>query len=144
MLLRTLFALLLALAVTARQGHALPTDLDPAFGTGGVVTTPLPGVPTRDVPAQSQCIHRQSDGKLLVAGTTETNSNVEFPDQPLRAVVVVRYLADGSLDASYGVAGKVFLSLDHSTTLLSVAVQNDNKVVLAVRTWPKYQNFLLG
>jgi uncharacterized delta-60 repeat protein len=64
--------------------------LDPTFGTGGIVTVPL-GSRTDE----GYGIVRQDDGKLVLAGTTQTGSNKNFG--------LVRLLAsdcgDGVLDA---------------------------------------------
>ncbi len=65
--------------------------LDPTFGSSGIVTT---SVGSGDSYGKSIAI--QSDGKILVVGSTE-NVNSDF--------LVVRYNSDGTLDNSFGSAG---------------------------------------
>ncbi len=65
----------------------------------------------------------QADGKLVVAGRTDSNS--------ARDVALVRYNPDGSLDASFGTSGVVisdFGSVDDFA--LGVAIQADRRIVV--------------
>src|SRR5438552_19066342 len=86
-----LWAAVLALPLAAR---ADPGDLDPSFGAGGQVTTPiLSGYDG------ASALVVQPDGKLVAAGHAYNANNDTF--------ALVRYNADGSLDASFGTGGKV-------------------------------------
>src|SRR5438876_10052265 len=77
-------------------GCANPGDLDPSFGTGGKLTTPMGATTTSIINA----LVLQPDGKLVAAGYTQNNgSNSDF--------ALVRYNADGSLDGSFGTDGIV-------------------------------------
>ncbi|HNL77273.1 MAG TPA: DUF4347 domain-containing protein, partial [Accumulibacter sp.] len=67
-------------------------SLDTSFGTGGKVTT---AVGAGDDFASS--VYVQTDGKIVVAGTTVISGNYDF--------ALVRYNANGSLDASFGTGG---------------------------------------
>ncbi len=67
--------------------------LDNRFGNRGVVTTDLTGVTGERAVASVE----QPDGKLLVAGHGSINGSQDF--------VLLRYLADGTLDNSFGNAG---------------------------------------
>jgi uncharacterized delta-60 repeat protein len=69
------------------------SPVDTSFGTGGRVLTNVFGN------ARARAILAQPDGKLVVAGTAKNGGNDFF--------VVVRYNADGSLDASFGGDGVV-------------------------------------
>src|SRR5690242_1636238 len=62
--------------------------LDPSFGNGGIVTTP---VPVSAVITAQEAV--QGDGKIVVVGEGPTQS------------VLVRYNPNGSLDASFGSGG---------------------------------------
>jgi uncharacterized delta-60 repeat protein len=97
-----------------------PGDLDPSFGTGGKVTTP--------VAWQSFVEHMmalQPDGKAILAGQAIDPSGDSD-------VLVVRYTAGGSLDASFGTGGKVVTRLGPGEDLAqSVAVAPDGKIVVA-------------
>ncbi|MGI0484176.1 FG-GAP-like repeat-containing protein [Pantanalinema rosaneae CENA516] len=68
--------------------------LDTSFGSGGKVTTDCGG---DDDEAKSITI--DSSGRIVVAGTAVINGKRDF--------TVIRYTADGSLDTSFGVGGKV-------------------------------------
>ncbi len=90
--------------------------LDTAFGTSGVTTTNIAGGSD-----QALSVAIQSDGKLVVVGNAE---NGDFN--------IVRYNADGSLDATFdtdGIATTDFNNAeDHAT---SVTIQSNGKIVVA-------------
>jgi uncharacterized delta-60 repeat protein len=99
-------------------------SLDASFGTGGKVTTDFAS--SYD---QATAIAIQRDGKIVVAGRTMTGgSNDDFG--------LVRYNADGSLDASFGAGGKVHT--DFGATFFeranAVAIQSDGKIIAAGET----------
>src|SRR5207249_6334152 len=82
-----------ALLLLPAAGRANPGDLDPTFGIGGKVTT---GSGTDD---DGYAVAIQADGKLVVA--VETNNGINYD------VALVRYNANGTLDATFGTGGKV-------------------------------------
>jgi uncharacterized delta-60 repeat protein len=92
--------------------------LDPAFGTGGLVTTHF---------MQGQralALAVQTDGKLVVAGIAANGSEQVFS--------VVRYNADGTLDPTFGTGGVVTTDFPESIVLPSdVVIQNDGRIVVA-------------
>src|SRR6266478_5525335 len=67
--------------------QAAPGDLDPTFGTGGLVTT---ANGSANFIANALAI--QSDGKLVAAGYSNSPS----------VFTLVRYNTDGSLDMTFG------------------------------------------
>src|SRR5438445_609758 len=69
-------------------------DLDPAFGTGGIVTTNF-GTSLD----KGQSVLVQTDGKIVVVGNS-TNGLI-FD------VAMARYNTDGTLDTTFGTAGRV-------------------------------------
>jgi uncharacterized delta-60 repeat protein len=85
-------------------------SLDPTFGTNGIVTTSG----TSAVGAALQ-----SDGKILVAGTSSSGA------------AVFRYNTNGTLDSTFGTAGQVTLNNDNSGPAFAVAVQGDGKILIA-------------
>jgi uncharacterized delta-60 repeat protein len=94
-------------------------SLDNTFGTNGIVTTP---VGTGGDEASSVSI--QSDGKIVVAGSSWNGSNYDF--------AVVRYNSDGSLDNTFGTNGIVTTPVGTSADIArSVAIQSDGKIVAA-------------
>jgi uncharacterized delta-60 repeat protein len=99
--------------------HAADGDLDPTFGTGGIVTTDFGN--TFDAAEE---VAVQPDGKIVVAGTRFTSSG-DF--------AVARYNTDGSLDTSFGTGGLVFTDLNGGSADLAraMALQADGKIVLA-------------
>jgi uncharacterized delta-60 repeat protein len=92
--------------------------LDPSFGSGGKVTTPI------GERAQLRAMKIQPDGKIVVAGYTETGFQENF--------AVLRYRRDGSLDPEFGGGGAVLTDfgtpLDKANAL---AIQPDGKIVAA-------------
>ncbi|MFJ5829334.1 calcium-binding protein [Streptomyces sp. NPDC093089] len=109
-------ALALALPGTAL---AAPGDLDPAFGTGGRVTTPLPGY------AEGHDLARQADGKLVMAGLSSDGG-----------FALARYLPGGGLDTGFGGDGVVTSDFGGGAhTANAVAIQpSDGKIVVAGTT----------
>ncbi len=93
--------------------------LDAGFGTGGTVLTPIgTGNETPNAVA------RQTDGKLVAAGFATIAGNIDM--------ALVRYNADGSLDATFGTGGIVTTAIGTGTdSANSVAVQLDGKIVVA-------------
>jgi uncharacterized delta-60 repeat protein len=93
-------------------------SLDITFGGTGKVTTDF----GKNEYGESVAV--QSDGKILVAGVSQKGANTSF--------AIGRYLADGSLDTSFGGTGKVttdFGSLINYAN--SVIVQSDGKIIVA-------------
>jgi uncharacterized delta-60 repeat protein len=98
--------------------------LDTSFGTGGKVVTNF-----GEVSAQGSSVAVQPDGKIVVAGYANIDGGYDF--------ALVRYNANGSLDASFGPGGKVvteFGVLQQGYSFAegsSVALQQDGKIVVA-------------
>jgi uncharacterized delta-60 repeat protein len=95
-------------------------SLDPTFGPGGGgrVITDLGG---EDIPRD---VALQSDGKIVVAGEGIGGASSDF--------AVVRYNSNGSVDLSFGSAGRVgtnFFGGDDFAA--SVAIQPDGKIIVA-------------
>jgi uncharacterized delta-60 repeat protein len=89
--------------------------LDNTLGGSGIVITDL---------GQNEVgndLAIQNDGKIIVAGKryNETASDV----------LLVRYNSDGSLDTSFGDAGKVISDLGGSDSALGMALQPDGKIL---------------
>ncbi|QDV68641.1 Serine-aspartate repeat-containing protein D precursor [Rosistilla carotiformis] len=93
--------------------------LDTTFGNDGILTTAIGS--SSDV-AQSVVV--QSDGKIVVAGSSYNGSNEEF--------AVARYNADGTLDTTFDSDGILTTAIGSSSDQAqSVAVQSDGKIVVA-------------
>ena len=94
-------------------------DLDPTFGSVGKVITDFSG---RSDLAQNIAI--QPDGKIVVVGQSGLDGVFHS--------ALVRYNADGSLDTTFGVDGRVVAALDPSGDVLtSVAILPNGKIVVA-------------
>ena len=90
--------------------------LDASFGKGGKVVTDVGG--GHDDEAHAVAV--QTDGKIVAAG--------ESPG----GFTLVRYTADGKLDASFGLGGKVETNFGKWYDVIrAVAVQKDGKIVAA-------------
>lgn len=92
--------------------------LDTSFNGSGKITISFGG---NYHEAKSVAI--LSDGKILVAGTVNPVSYSDF--------ALVRLNADGSMDTSFGLAGKVTADISaNNDTVSGMAVQSDGKIVL--------------
>lgn len=113
--LRHLIAAVCALGalVAAPAAVAAPGQLDPTFGDGGRVR-----LLTGDEQYLVKGVAVQADSKIVLAGG-------EAPGSPL----LVRLLADGQLDPSFGQGGKVVTPLPGGGEARAVAVQPDGKIV---------------
>ncbi len=96
-------------------------NLDTSFGSAGKVVTDF-GSGATD---QGYSVTVQADGKIVLAGRSVSGGSGDF--------ALTRYLSDGSLDASFGSAGKVVTDFSNSTFDhgYSVTVQADGKIVVA-------------
>jgi len=96
-------------------------SLDSSFGTGGKVTTDIGTVSDETANA----IAVQSDGKILLAGKTDTSGTNDF--------AVVRYNSNGTLDATFGTAGKAITDIGTASddTATAMTLQSDGKILLA-------------
>jgi uncharacterized delta-60 repeat protein len=104
-------------------------DLDPSFGTGGVVMTDFNN--STDL---ANAVALQSDGKFVAAGTTYTDN--DFSDEDF---AIARYNTDGSLDASFGNNGRVTTDFPGLAAVISaVVVQPDGKIVVAGGAYPLF------
>jgi uncharacterized delta-60 repeat protein len=103
-------------------------SLDPSFGGDGIITT------TIGVAAICNALAIQSDGKLVVAGSSRNGTTEDF--------AVVRYNTDGSLDDGgpsditpgdfFGSGGKVLTAIGTGDDVgNAMALQPDGRVVVA-------------
>jgi uncharacterized delta-60 repeat protein len=91
--------------------------LDPNFGSGGVAVAGPPG-------ARLEAMALQPEGELVLAGSV--------PNGPRRAVLVVRLLADGATDRSFGTRGAVnFAGVQLAGRARDVLVLPSGKIALA-------------
>jgi len=105
-------------------------SFDTTFGNGGKVVTDFD--PThRD---QANALAIQNDGKIIAAGFTSFTGSDDNTDY---AFAMARYNADGTLDASFGNAGKVITNISNPSgfnvyfreSINAIAIQNDGRIV---------------
>lgn len=117
------------------QAGAAPGDLDPTFGTGGIVTTPIGGA-TND---ESLGVAVQADGKIVVLGETRDPAGSNLPD-----LAVIRYNSNGSLDSTFGSGGKVITDVsgnDATDRAASLVIQTDGKILVGGSTRNSSNNY---
>lgn len=97
-------------------------SLDTSFGNGGKVVTPVGSWAD-----YGESVILQNDGKIVVAGSSTIPGN---PD--LSFCALVRYHANGSLDAGFGSGGKVITSIGRGKDCgQGAACQSDGKILVA-------------
>src|SRR5215472_5041824 len=128
---RAFFAIAVTLTLLAGRelGQAAAGDLDPTFGTGGMVTTDLKR--STDI---ANAVAIQADGKLVVVGTSYKQNDFSTED-----FVVTRYNTNGTLDNTFGVGGKVRTDFPGLAAVASaVVIQTDGKIVVAGGAFPLF------
>lgn len=96
-------------------------SLDSAFGVGGKVMTDI-GTSTSD---GAFVVAVQPDGKIVAAGFTFSGGAVD--------VAIVRYNSNGSLDSTFGSAGKIVKDFAGAhDEVESLVIQPDGKIVVLV------------
>ncbi len=114
-----LVGLVAAGPAVARTSAAAQGSLDPSFGTAGIVTTDIAQV---DSPSNGGGVALQADGRIVVVGAAGASlSTASFE--------VVRYMPEGSLDATFGSGGKVTVDPGVFGYAFGLAVQADGKIV---------------
>ena len=122
-------AIILTFFANVQMAQAADGDLDPLFGSGGMVTTDI-GKST-DL---AEAVAIQADGKLVVVGTTYKNNDFSGED-----FVVTRYNTDGTLDITFGNKGKVRTDFPGLAAVpSSVVIQPDGKIVVAGGAFPLF------
>lgn len=101
--------------------HLRDGGLDPTFGTGGRVSTAFNNGGASD---EAQAVAVQPDGKIVVAGTSDQGATgFDF--------ALARYNPDGSLDTTFGNAGRVTTAFGNSADrAYAVLIQPDGKIVV--------------
>jgi uncharacterized delta-60 repeat protein len=115
--------LLVALSGTVGgSAQAAEGDLDPSFGTDGIVVTEFEGGP-----ASAVAVAVQPDGKIVAAGRADGVLSLTDTNFGL-----VRYNQDGSLDPAFGTGGKVLTDFGTVNDQANgMAIQSDGKIVVA-------------
>jgi uncharacterized delta-60 repeat protein len=99
--------------------------LDSSFGSAGkvIANVGLYGL------TRGNEVAIQPDGRILVVGTSAPFQM--FPPVPLvYEGFVARYLANGTLDSSFGSGGVFHLNMSDATKATSIALQTDGKILI--------------
>ena len=103
---------------------------DNSFGVNGFVEIG----DVRAADARANALSIQKDGRIVVAGTFDKLPDVKAPDgSTFDTGLVVRLLANGSLDNTFGTAGRTEISdplATRSWRAQRLAVQSDGKIVV--------------
>ena len=122
-------AIVLTWFISPQVAQAAAGDLDPTFGTVGMVTTDISR--STDI---ANAVAVQADGKLVVIGQTYKNNDFSGED-----FVVTRYNTDGTLDTTFGRGGKVRTDFPGLAAVpSSVVIQSDGKIVVAGGAFPLF------
>lgn len=108
--------LLLSLLFVQFISYAAPGDLDPTFGTNGLVTTSIGRL---DYITSTTL---QPDSKIIVSGVVTTNAAIKL--------AAARYNTDGTLDTTFNSTGIQTILIGSQTEGNSVAIQADNKIII--------------
>jgi uncharacterized delta-60 repeat protein len=99
-------------------------QFDATFGIGGQATVAPPSDEVSDI---ANAVALDAEGRIVVAGTRDRDG------------VVMRLLADGSLDATFGDAGVAMAGLDAGLqpgSLNALAIDAEDRAVVAGSRWP--------
>lgn len=105
-----LVALTVATTKLLESAYAAPGDLDPTFGTAGVVTTTFASRPLAIASATSIA----PDGTIAATGYAASN-------QANARIAVARYTANGSHDLGFSADGRTFLDLGQGFATIAMA-----------------------
>jgi uncharacterized delta-60 repeat protein len=119
----------LAFIASTGAARGAAGDLDSTFGRGGKVITDFNH--TTDI---ANAVALQADGKIIVVGQSYANNDFSNED-----FAVVRYNANGTLDNTFGVNGRVTTDFPGLAAVASsVVVQSDGKIVVAGGAFPLF------
>jgi uncharacterized delta-60 repeat protein len=117
----------------ALERYTTSGSLDQSFGNAGIVTLHFTGTGSTASYDDAIAIALQSDGKIVLAGTTNgTSGNND--------IALARYNANGSLDTSFGSGGKIITSYTAipgsigTTEVASVALEPNAMIVVVGAT----------
>jgi uncharacterized delta-60 repeat protein len=124
-LARALLAIAVVAALVAPRGAGAQSGvLDPTFGNGGVVVTPIASGGADDI---GQAVVIQDDDRILVGGySVMAGTSDDFS--------LARYQLDGSLDTTFGGTGKVTFPITAGAVVdraFALVLQSDQRLVLA-------------
>lgn len=105
-------------------------SLDISFDNDGMVTTDF-----NNSPDKASAVVVQSDGKIVLAGFTNTGSASDF--------ALVRYNTDGSLDTTFDNDGKLITDFGNGDFAYAIVIQPDTKILVGGYTTSLFNDFAL-
>ena len=136
---RAIVAMVVILTFFARgqMAQAADGDLDRTFGTGGGPILNNSGKVLTDFNHSTDIANAvavQADSKLVIVGATYINNDYTGED-----FAVARYNANGTLDKTFGVGGKVQTDFPGLAAVASsVVIQPDGKILVAGGAFPLF------
>lgn len=109
--------------------------LDAGFGTGGLVLPAFPGQPSIDSAGEGRCVAVQEDGKMVLAGHSLAGG--------ARRIAVLRFLADGQPDSSFGSGGVALLDSPNGDDQAAALWLQEDGILVAGRTFSGGDNDML-
>ena len=106
-------------------------SLDPSFGTGGVVRTPIDLVPGGY--DQALAIALGSNGSIVLAGDAQVGQTNDF--------AFVRYTSSGALDSSFSSDGIETINVGDYDVVFGLAIQPADQKIVAVGSSDLYGAF---
>ena len=111
-------------------------QIDESFGENGIAFSGYFGVNPQGIwHTRLQDMALQPDNKILVAGQTGSGGQINTG--------LCRFNADGSLDMSFGIEGKVITSVGNfETPTYGIALQPDGKIIAGGQYSPKTEPYI--
>jgi uncharacterized delta-60 repeat protein len=98
--------------------------IDNTFGSHGGVITTFAG----DAYSAAASLAMQTNGDVVAAGTAQLNNPAFGLSQG--SFALVRYLANGRLDTTFGTGGRVTTAFStQEAAIVAIAIQSDGKIV---------------
>ena len=121
-----LVSIVVLIICAVASATAAPGDLDPTFGVGGIVRTPMAIPPDF---SRAASVRVQPDGKVVVCGQIDREDF--YGDYYPISFFIGRYLPTGAIDNAFGTNGRIIGPFAFSAEHVGedIALQTDGKIV---------------
>jgi uncharacterized delta-60 repeat protein len=113
------YAQISSVKVLALARYSTNGFLDSSFGINGKVVNDTANIKFET----ARAILIQKDGKIVISGGTKGAKDWDF--------LLARFHIDGTVDNSFGTAGRVVFDIGEDDLANAIAIQNDNKIIIA-------------